>query len=48
MSKKVIGYYDFIPVYQKRGGNDFCVISQTGGAIAKLQEPGWGQIQGGR
>ena len=29
-------------------GDDFCVISQTGGATAKLQEPGWGHIQGGR
>ena len=29
------------------GGNDFCVISQAGGgATAKLQEPGWGHIQG--
>ena len=27
-------------------GNDFCVISQAGGATAKLQEPGWGHIQG--
>ena len=30
-----------------QGGNDFCVISQAGGATAKLQEPGWGHIQGG-
>ena len=30
-----------------KGGNDFCVISQAGGATAKLQEPGWGHIQGG-
>ena len=30
-----------------RGGNDFCVISQGGEATAKLQEPGWGHIQGG-
>ena len=29
-----------------REGNDFCVISQAGGATAKLQEPGWGHIQG--
>ena len=29
------------------GGDDFCVISQAGGATAKLQEPGWGHIQGG-
>ena len=29
------------------GGNDFCVISQAGGVTAKLQEPGWGYIQGG-
>ena len=29
-------------------GNDFCVISQAGGATAKLQEPGWGHIQGVR
>ena len=28
------------------GGNDFCVIWQ--GATVKLQEPGWGHIQGGR
>ena len=27
-------------------GNDFCVISQAGGATAKLEEPGWGHIQG--
>ena len=31
-----------------QGGNDFCVISQARGATAKLQEPGWGHIQGGR
>ena len=30
-----------------QGGNDFCVISQAGGATAKLQEPGWEHIQGG-
>ena len=30
-----------------RGGDDFCVIRQAGGATAKLQEPGWGHIQGG-
>ena len=31
------------------GGNDFCVISQAGGgATAKLQESGWGHLQGGR
>ena len=30
-----------------QGGNGFCVISQAGGATAKLQEPGWGHIQGG-
>ena len=30
-----------------KGGNDFCVISQAGGATAKLQEPGWGHIQRG-
>ena len=29
-------------------GDDFCVISQAGGATAQLQEPGWGHIQGGR
>ena len=29
------------------GGGDFCVISQAGGATAKLHEPGWGHIQGG-
>ena len=29
------------------GGNDFCVISQAGGATAKLQQPGWEHIQGG-
>ena len=29
------------------GGNDFCVISQAGGATAKLQEPGWEHIQVG-
>ena len=29
------------------GGNDFCFISQAGGATAKLQEPGWGHIQRG-
>ena len=30
------------------GGNYFCVINQAGGwATAKLQEPGWGHIQGG-
>ena len=28
-------------------GNDFYVISQAGGATAKLQEPGRGHIQGG-
>ena len=28
-------------------GDDFCVISQAGGSTAKLQEPGWGHIQGG-
>ena len=31
-----------------QGGNDFCVISQAGWATAKLQEPGWGHIQGGK
>ena len=30
------------------GGNDFCVISQAGGATVKLQEPGWRHIQGGK
>ena len=30
----------------RSGGNDFCVISQAGWATAKLQEPGWGHIQG--
>ena len=29
------------------GGSDFCVNSQAGEATAKLQEPGWGHIQGG-
>ena len=29
-------------------GNDFCVISQAVGATAKLQEPEWGHIQGGK
>ena len=29
------------------GGNDFCVISQAGGATAKLQEQGRGHIQRG-
>ena len=29
-------------------GNDFCVISQAVGATAKLPEPEWGHIQGGK
>ena len=35
------------PWDQGGGGGDFCVISQAGGATAKLHEPGWGHIQGG-
>ena len=35
-----------LPPPRDQGGNDFCVISQAGGATAKLQEPGWGHIQG--
>ena len=27
-------------------GDNFCVISHAGGATDKLQEPGWGHIQG--
>ena len=30
-----------------QGENDFCAISQPGGATAKLQEPGWVHIQWG-
>ena len=29
-----------------QGGDDFCVISQARVETAKLQEPGWGHIQG--
>ena len=35
------------PPWDQGGGDDFCVISQAGGATAKLQEPGWGHIQRG-
>ena len=35
------------PLLGSGRGNDFCVISQAGWATAKLQEPGWGYIQGG-
>ena len=38
--------HSFLPLWDQ-GRNDFCVISQAGGATAKLQEPGWGHIQGG-
>ena len=40
-------YHSVLPPWDQ-GGNGFCVINQTGGATAKLQEPGWGHIQGGR
>ena len=30
-----------------RGGNDFLCHQPGRGATAKLQEPGWGHIQGG-
>ena len=46
MKAKILAYCP-PPWDQGGGGNDFCVISQAGGAIAKLQEPGWGHIQGG-
>ena len=36
------------PLWDQGGrGDDFCVICQAGGGTAKLQEPGWGHIQGG-
>ena len=41
--------HSVLPPGIRGGGNDFCVISQAGGeATAKLQEPGWGHIHGGK
>ena len=37
--------HSVLPPWDQGGGNDFCV-SQAGGATAKLQESGWGHIQG--
>ena len=47
MKAKILAYCP-PPWDQGGGGNDFCVISRAGGVTAKLQEPGWGHIQGGR
>ena len=47
--KATLSPHSVLPPWDQGGGaNDFCVISQAGGATAKLQEPGWGHIQGGR
>ena len=48
LSKIFRGQHSVLPLWDRGGeGNDFCVISQAGGATAKLQEPGWGHIRGG-
>ena len=41
-----VTYHSVLPPWDQVG-NDFCVISQAGRATVKLQEPGWGHIQGG-
>ena len=46
---KLMVIHSVLPPGIRGGGNDFCVISQAGGeATAKLQEPGWGHIHGGK
>ena len=46
VSLMLVGFHSVLPLGIRGGENDFCVISQAGGATAKLQEPGWGHIQG--